>query len=50
MARRIESREVFFKLDDEARRTVLKEPLREIVVMLEQNLLNRFREVYGIHT
>lgn len=41
-------REVFFKLDEEARRTVLSEPLQEIALMLEQNLLHKFRLQYGI--
>ncbi|CAN0314603.1 unnamed protein product [Ectocarpus sp. 6 AP-2014] len=37
------TREAFTQLDREERRGILKEPLDEIVRMLEQNLLNKFQ-------
>ncbi|CAM9709991.1 unnamed protein product, partial [Ectocarpus sp. 4 AP-2014] len=37
------AREAFTRLDQEERRGILKEPLDEIVRMLEQNLLNKFQ-------
>ena len=43
-------RDVFFQLEEEARRTVLREPLQEITLMLEQNLLHKFRQKYGVHS
>lgn len=40
-------RDLFSGLDGDARRDILKEPLVEIVRMLEQNLLNKFREEFN---
>ncbi|CAN0063612.1 unnamed protein product, partial [Laminaria digitata] len=37
------TREAFGHLDDDARRHILKDVLAEIVRVLEQNLLNKFR-------
>ncbi|CAM9520506.1 unnamed protein product [Scytosiphon promiscuus] len=48
MSKRIaafKNREAFDQLDDDARRAILREPLNEIVHMLEMNLLHKFRSV-----
>eukprot|EP00752_Nemacystus_decipiens_P012960 g11469.t1 len=39
------NRDYFFVLDADARKLVLREPMNEIVRMLEQNLLTKFRRV-----
>eukprot|EP00752_Nemacystus_decipiens_P012857 g11384.t1 len=41
------SRDIFSKLDPEARRTILRGPLEEIARVLEQNLLQKFRQKYN---
>lgn len=38
------NREVFFGLDDNGRASIFQEPLNEIVRLLEQNLLTKFRQ------
>ncbi len=45
---RAQSTGVIFKLNEEARRTNLREPLQEITLMLEQNLLHKFRLQRGV--
>lgn len=38
------NREVFLALDSDARSTVFEEPLLEVVLLLERNLLVKFKE------
>lgn len=41
-------KERFSGLDEDSRRDVLQEPLQEIVRMIEQNLLAKFKKGLGI--